>query len=130
MKHWGRNIPAYLQIILLRIQVDYTYRANGVIELAGLLLKVYLLKMVFVAVYAGRGSVDGIALQQVVTFVTLANLQIFLFVPLIGWYVHTRVREGQVALDLARPASFLSQLLAQQVGHTAEQWRKKPQGHE
>jgi ABC-2 type transport system permease protein len=74
--------------------------------------------MVFVAVYAGRGSVDGIALQQVVTFVTLANLQVFLFVPLIGWYVHTRVREGQIALDLARPAPFLSQLLAQQFGAT------------
>src|SRR3712207_6283886 len=98
MKHWSRNIPAYLQIILLRVQVDYTYRAGLAIELAGLLLKVYLLKMVFVAVYAGRTSVHGIALDQVVTFVTLANLQVFLFVPLIGWYMHSRVREGQVAL--------------------------------
>ncbi len=118
MKHWRRNIPAYLQIILLRIQEDYTYRANLAIQLVGLLLKVYLLKMVFVAVYAGRGSVDGIALQQVVTFVTLSNLQVFLLFPVIGVYVRERVRGGQVALDLARPAPFPNQLIALQAGAT------------
>ncbi len=119
MKHWGRNIPAYLQISALRMHVAYTYRANVAVELAGLLLKVYLLKMVFVAVYAGRGTVDGIALHEVITFVTIANLQVFLLIPVIGGYVRERVREGQVALDLARPVPFLSQLLAHQVGATA-----------
>src|SRR4051794_33707545 len=118
MKHWGRNVPAYLQISALRMHVTYMYRGNVAIGLVGLLLKVYLLKMVFVAVYDGRETVDGIALQQVVTFVTLANLQAFLLVPVIAEYVRDRVREGQVALDLARPVPFVNQLLAHQVGAT------------
>ena len=118
MKHLGRNIPAYRQIAALRMQVAYTYRTNAALELVSLLLKVYLLKMVFVAVYAGRETVDGITLRQVITFVTIANLQMFLLVPVIAWYVYERVREGQVAFDIARPAPFLSQLLAHQVGET------------
>ena len=119
MSHWTRNVPAYLQIGALRMQEAYMYRANIAVELAGLLLKVFLLKMVFVAVYAGRETVGGVALQEVITFVTLANLQGFLLFPMIAWYVRERVREGQVALDLARPAPFLSQLLAHQAGTTA-----------
>ncbi len=119
MKQWGRNIPAYRQIAVLRMHMAYMYRTNVALELACLLLKVYLLKMVFVAVYAGRDAVDGITMRQVVTFVTIANLQMFLLVPVIAEYVRDRVREGQVAFDIARPAPFLSQLLAHQVGATA-----------
>jgi ABC-type uncharacterized transport system permease subunit len=120
MRHPGRNIPAYLQIGALRIQMAYMYRSNIAIQLVGLLLKVFLLKMIFVAVYAGRETVGGIALPEVITFVTLANLQAFLIFPLvIGLYVRERLREGQIALDLARPAPFLGQLLAHQAGATA-----------
>lgn len=120
MRHLGRNIPAYLQIGALRMQMAYMYRSNIAIQLVGLLLKIFLLKMVFVAVYAGRETVGGIALPDVITFVTLANLQAFLIFPLvIGLYVRERLRDGQIALDLARPIPFLGQLLAHQVGATA-----------
>jgi len=85
--HTGRNIPAYLRIAGLSIQMAYAWRVDVAIALIGLLLKVYLLKVVFVAVYAERGSVDGISLREVVTFVTLVNLQVFLLAPVIGEYV-------------------------------------------
>lgn len=119
MKHLARNIPAYLQIGASRWQEAFMYRANLAIELLGLLLKVYLLKMIFVAVYAGRETVGGVALQEVITFMTIANLQGFLLFPVIGHYMRQRLRDGQIALDLVRPAPFLSQLLAYQAGTTA-----------
>jgi ABC-type uncharacterized transport system permease subunit len=75
--------------------------------------------VIFVAVYAGRETVGGIALHQVITFVTLVNLQVFLLFPEIAGYVRERVREGQIAFDIGRPAPFLSQLLAHQLGATA-----------
>jgi ABC-2 type transport system permease protein len=118
MRHLGRNIPAYLQIGASRWQEALMYRANLAVELLGLLLKVYLLKMIFVAVYAGRETVGGVALQDVITFMTIANLQAFLLFPVIGHYMRQRLRDGQIALDLARPAPFLSQLLAYQAGTT------------
>jgi ABC-2 type transport system permease protein len=118
MKHLARNVPAYLQICALRWQEALTYRTELAIELVGLLLKVYLLKMIFAAVYAGRETVGGVTLQEVITFTTIANLQGYLLFPVIGHYVRERLREGQIALDLARPAPFLSQLLAYQAGTT------------
>ncbi|MEP7189786.1 MAG: ABC-2 family transporter protein, partial [Roseiflexaceae bacterium] len=39
--------------------------------------------------------------------------------PMLAWHIQERIREGQIALDLARPVPFLGQLLANQVGTTA-----------
>ena len=118
MKRPGSYIPSYLQIANLWIQMAYTYRVNLAMELVGLLLKIYLLKVVWTAVYAGQGVVDGIELRHVISFVTLANLQMWLIFPMLAWHLQERISEGHIALDLARPVPFLGQLLANQVGGT------------
>jgi len=92
MKHIGRHIPAYIQIAGLWPQIAYTYRFGNAVDLFSLLLKVYLLKMVFTAVYAGRDTVDGIPLRQVITVITLANLQLWLMSPMIASLIQQRVR--------------------------------------
>ena len=119
MKRVGANFPSYLQIANLWLQIAYTYRVNLAMELVGLLLKIYLLKVVWAAVYAGQSVVDGVELRHVISFVTLANLQMWLIFPMLAWHIQERIREGQIALDLARPVPFLGQLLANQVGGTA-----------
>ena len=119
MKRLGVNIPSYLQIANLWLQIAYTYRVNLIMELVGVLLKIYLLKVVWTAVYADQGAVDGIELRHVISFVTLANLQMWLIFPMLSWHIQERIREGQIALDLARPVPFLGQLLANQLGATA-----------
>src|SRR5262245_40876203 len=55
------------------------------------------------AMYAGRETVGGIPLRQVITIITLANLQLWLLSSMIASHIQRRVRDGQVALDLARP---------------------------
>jgi ABC-type uncharacterized transport system permease subunit len=119
MKRLRANLPAYVQIVNLWVQIAYTYRVNLAVELVGLLLKIYLLKVVWTAVYAGRDIVDGVELQHLISFVTLANLQMWLIFPMLAWHIQERIREGQIALDLARPVPFLGQLLANQLGATA-----------
>ncbi|HJZ49057.1 MAG TPA: ABC-2 family transporter protein [Roseiflexaceae bacterium] len=119
MKHSASNLPAYIQIVNLWFQMAYTYRVNLAMELVGLLLKIFLLKVVWTAVYAGRDVVDGVELRHVISFVTLANLQMWLIFPMLAWLIQERIREGQIAIDLARPVPFLGQLLANQVGATA-----------
>src|SRR5262245_39412459 len=119
MKHSASNLPAYIQIANLWFQMAYTYRVNLAMELVGLLLKIFLLKVVWTAVYAGRDVVDGVELRHVISFVTLANLQMWLIFPMLAWLIQERIREGQIAIDLARPVPFLGQLLANQVGATA-----------
>src|SRR5438132_9166511 len=119
MKRAASNLPAYLQIANLWFQMAYMYRFNLAMELVGVLLKIFLLKVVWTAVYAGQASVDGVELRHVISFVTLANLQMWLIFPMLAWHIQERIREGQIALDLARPVPFLGQLLANQVGTTA-----------
>jgi ABC-2 type transport system permease protein len=112
------NLPAYLQIVSLWTQTAFAYRVELAIELAGMLLKIFLLRVVWTAVYAGRAEVDGVPLREVVAFTTLANLQLFLMTSQVTGYLYGRIREGLIALDLARPVPFLGQLMAHQLGGT------------
>ena len=118
MNRTASNLPAYLQIISLWAQTAYVYRFELITELVALLLKIFLLRVVWTSVYSGRAEVDGIALAEVISFTTLANLQLYLLGSVIPGYLHGRIREGLIALDLARPASFLGQLVANQLGGT------------
>ena len=112
------RLPAYLQLASMWVQLAYFYRFNLALNVVAVLLQVFLLKMVWTAVYAGRGSVDGLPLDELVAYLTLANLQVWIFLPMAGNIIQQRVREGKVALDLARPIGFVGQVVAQQAGAT------------
>jgi ABC-2 type transport system permease protein len=114
-----RRLPAYLQYASMWTQLAFFYRFNLALQVAAVLLQVFLLKMVWTAVYAGRPSVEGLALDDLVAYLTLANLQLWIFLPMAANIIHQRVREGQIALDLARPVGFVGQVVAQQAGATA-----------
>ena len=118
MKRRWANLPAYLQIAGLWPQMAYTYRVSLAFDVLRLLLKVYLLKVIWTAVYHGRSVVDGVELDHLIAFITLAQLQVWVMAPLIAGYIQGQVRSGQIALELARPVPFLGQLLAHQVGAT------------
>jgi ABC-2 type transport system permease protein len=113
------RLPAYLKLANLQMQITYAYRAEVIGGLLVVLLRILLLNAVWTAAYDGRGSVDGIALPDLITFVTLGNLQLMLMRPMLVWYLQQRIHDGQIGLDLARPVPFLGQLFAQQVGATA-----------
>ena len=114
-----RNLPAYLQLTSMVVQTAYAYRFEIVLYMVSMVLQIYLLRVVWTAVYAGRESVAGLPLPALITYLTLAQVQTTLLMPDLAWRLHRRVREGTIAIDLARPAPFLSQLLAQTVGDTA-----------
>src|SRR5438093_3595704 len=95
-----------------------TYRFNLVMSLVSLLLQIYLLRVVWSAIYANRTDVGAFPLEQLVTYLTIANLQIWVINPQLAWDVSQRVREGQIAVDLARPVPFPGQMIAQHVGGT------------
>jgi len=101
------------------MQVAFAYRGQVIGGLLVVLLRILLLKAVWTAAYAGRSDADGVALPDLITFLTLGNLQLVLMRPMLVWYVQRRIHEGLIGLDLARPLPFLGQLFAQQVGATA-----------
>jgi ABC-2 type transport system permease protein len=111
-------LPAYAKLAQLRIQITYAYRGEVIGGLLIALLQIFLLRAVWTAVYAGRDQVEGVALTELLTFVTLANLQVLVMRSTLVWYLQRRIHEGLIGVDLVRPVPFLGQLLAQQVGAT------------
>ncbi len=118
MRTVASAFPAYLKLAQLRIQITYAYRGEVIGGLLIALFQIFLLRSVWTAVYAGRDSVEGVPLADLVAFVTLANLQLLVMRPTLVWYLQRRIHEGLIGVDLVRPVPFLGQLLAQQVGAT------------
>jgi ABC-2 type transport system permease protein len=111
----------YLRIAEMMVQTGFAYRWQIFFELFSTLLQLYLLRVVWTAVYADRDSVAGVALPQLLAYLTLATLQSHAMFPNLAYFMQERVSSGQVAVDLARPTPFLGQMLASQVGVTASQ---------
>lgn len=111
--------PVYLQIVALWPQIAYAYRLNLIADVLALVLQIFLLKVVWTAVYAAQSSVDGISLTSVITFLTLANLQMWVMSPVISGFLRDWIRDGSVSLHLSRPVGFVGQMISHQIGATA-----------
>ena len=119
MTEVAARLPGLVKLAGLSAQVHYAYRVNLLLQLVGILVQIYLLKVVWTTVYAGRAEVDGVALPVLISYLTLANLQLWLLETEVGRVIHEKVREGTIALDLARPVGLIGQLVWRQIGLTA-----------
>lgn len=109
---------AYLYISYISAKINFAYRYNLVFQLLYVLFQVYLLKVIWTAVYMHQESINHIQLQVLISYLTLTNLQTWLLTPRITDFLQARVRTGDVTLDMVRPVDFLFQLLSQQFGLT------------
>lgn len=107
-----------MKLSLLSTQTIFSFRFNIVFELVSVFLQILLLKIVWTAVYADRGTIEGIDLATVLTYLTIANLQLWVIFPETSWWLQRKIKEGKIAQDLARPVSLITQLLAHQFGST------------
>jgi ABC-2 type transport system permease protein len=92
------------------------YRAATFIECLGILLRVYLMRFFWTAVYGGGGAVEGITLPMMITYATLSNIQGLVTSSWVQWAVQRRVRDGSIVIDLIRPYGFLRSLAASNLG--------------
>lgn len=103
------------------VRSSWMYRVDVVSGTLGLMLQVYLLSVVWRAVYASAERVRGITVSQAVSYAVLA---ICLQTVLMPWHFSSliqRVRSGQVGLDMTRPVALIPQVLAQNLGTATAQ---------
>jgi ABC-type uncharacterized transport system permease subunit len=112
----ARDVPALLAIVHLRLRIAYTYRVNVFFAMVFTGIQIYLLTLVWKAAYGERSTVDGIGIDQLLVYLTLANLQLRFLRPEIDFAIQERIREGQIGFDLSRPVSYPVQLVAAAVG--------------
>jgi viologen exporter family transport system permease protein len=115
-----RDMPAYLQIVRSRVRTAVVYRYNTFFLLLLMVMQIFILRKVWTALYGDRASADGLTLHALLVYLTIANVQTWVFQdPTVTHYMYGRIREGQVAFDLVRPAGFVPQMFAHIVGSTA-----------
>jgi len=108
-------------MVRLAVRHAYAYRASFITTAVLLVVEVFLLRMVWTAVYDGRSSVDGLSLHTLIVSLTLINLQMFLMTTPIVQHIHSRIRTGVVFFDFVRPIGYPRQMLGIQAGTTVGQ---------
>jgi ABC-2 type transport system permease protein len=112
------SLRGYLKLAQVPFQTLLTYRAAAFLDCVGVLLRVYLMRVFWTAVYGGGGAVEGITLPMMVTYATLSSVQGFITSSNVQWIVQRKVRDGSIAIDLIRPYKFLHSLLAWNLGES------------
>ncbi len=110
------NLRGYLRLAQAPFQTMLAYRAATFIECLGILLRVYLMRFFWTAVYGGGGAVEGITLPMMITYATLSNIQGLVTSSWVQWEVQRKVRDGNIVIDLIRPYGFLRSLAASNLG--------------
>jgi ABC-2 type transport system permease protein len=112
-------LTAYLELARVQARTVLAYRSDYLVGLLGVILQVFLFRVVWTAVYADRGEVAGIELGTQIAYTTLVAVQYWVFNPWGVYQIPQRVYEGKIAVDLARPVGFIQQVMAGQAGATA-----------
>ncbi|MEV6949454.1 ABC-2 family transporter protein [Streptomyces sp. NPDC051172] len=116
----SRRVSACVAIVRLQARALRLYRTDFLFSLLGLLIQIYLLRMLWTAAYQGAGNATAsslrVGLATQIAYTTLANIQHWLFNPWPASMIPERVREGTVAVDLARPLRFPIQMMSAQGG--------------
>jgi len=113
---WARNVPALVAVARMQMRILYTYRMNAVFSMLLVGVQIYLLTVIWQAAYGDQTEVDGIAIGQLLVYLTLANLQVWFLRPKMAEDIQERIRQGQIGFDLSRPVGYPSQLMASAVG--------------
>ena len=111
-----RNLSGWFEYAVMAAKRVYIYRFNAIFSILLTGVTIYLLTVVWSAAYAGRTEVDGIAIGQMLTYLTIANLQVRFLTPDVDEEIRDRIREGQIAFDLNRPVAYPGMLMAHAAG--------------
>ncbi len=112
----ARDLPAWMEYVHVHIRRTYMYRFNVVVSFLLTGITIYLLTVIWRSAYGGQQAVGGIALEQMLVYLTIANLQVRFLTQEVDENIRDRIREGQIAFDLNRPSAYPGQLMAGAVG--------------
>jgi ABC-2 type transport system permease protein len=123
---YGQRLAGYVSVARVQVRIQLVYRGDFLFRLLGLLVNIYLLRLVWQAVYpaSGTAAANGghrITLATQIAYATLASVQNWLLSSGGMGFIPQRVRDGTVAVDLVRPVRFPTQMVWAQSGTIAAQ---------
>lgn len=111
----------FWELVKISFKRQVTYRAATLAGLATNLFFGLLRVAVLVALYGERTSVEGISIQEAISYTGLAQA-IIAYLSLFNWFdIALSVYQGDIASDLLKPVSFFSYWLARDFGRAIAQ---------
>ncbi|CAM5382721.1 ABC transporter permease OS=Streptomyces microflavus OX=1919 GN=Smic_55820 PE=4 SV=1 [Streptomyces microflavus] len=99
-------LQAYLACARMEFRAALTYRTAYLSSFAMMLLQIWLLTVVWKALYDGRAEVDGLSLTTTTAYATLTTLQYQLVSPWRSSPIDQRVRRARLPWTCCGPSAF------------------------
>jgi len=107
---------AYLYFIKVRILISLAYRFEAISSIFVQFIILTINAFFWRAVYTGRDTVQGVDLNQMLIFSTMATLLACFFVHTVEGKMRRKIRDGSVAQDYIRPIGLFGMFLAEELG--------------
>ena len=115
----GMRLEPYLEFAKKAFAREATYRMEVFTSVGSLVLRIYLMRMVWVALYAQNAAPQGIPLHGILTYTVIAMLM-SLILEIDGTrMIRERLRDGSIATDLMKPIRPAFFFFSDGLGQTA-----------
>ena len=113
------NFEAYVEFAKKAFARESTYRMEVATEVGSLVLRVYLLRSLWTALYAQNVAPMNLPLHAMITYATVALLMSLILEVDGTRQIREKLREGTIATDLMKPISLPLYFFSDGIGQTA-----------
>jgi ABC-2 type transport system permease protein len=99
------RLEPYVEFAKKAFSREATYRLEVFTNLGSLIVRVYLLRMLWTALYAQNAAPAGVPLHAILTYSTVALLMSLVLEVDGTRMIREKIREGTIATDLMKPIS-------------------------
>lgn len=112
------RLEPYVEFARKAFARESTYRMEVFTEIGSLVVRVYLLRSLWTALYAQNIAPMGLPLHSMITYATVALLMSLILEVDGTRQIREKVREGTIATDLMKPISLPMYFFSDGVGQT------------
>jgi ABC-2 type transport system permease protein len=112
------NLTPYVEFAKKAFAREATYRMEVLTEVGSLVLRVYILRSLWTALYAQNAAPTGLPLHGMITYATIAMLMSLILEVDGTRLIREKIREGTIATDLMKPISVPLYFFSDGVGQT------------
>jgi ABC-2 type transport system permease protein len=112
------RLEPYVEFAKKAFSREATYRMEVFTNLGSVLLRLYIMKSVWTALYAQNVAPAGVPLDAILTYTAVALLMSIILEIDGTRLIQTRVREGTIATDLMKPINLVLFFFSDGVGQT------------
>jgi ABC-2 type transport system permease protein len=112
------NLLPYLEFAKKAFAREATYRMEVLTEIGSLVLRVYILRSLWTALYAQNAAPINLPLHSMITYATVAMLMSLILEVDGTRLIREKIREGTIATDLMKPISVPFYFFSDGLGQT------------